>query len=148
MFIGRHDVSVDPKGRIHLPAKIRDALKKSYAPPFIVTISDRCLTAHPAKEWLEKYELLEQEARTPKERGGSSYKKRADSYFCTAEGICGDRAQHCDSGADKKNRDMVGRFSRESDRRTFAERSLKETTRTRLLRAGSPLFYLQKHKTA
>ncbi len=67
MFIGRHDVSVDPKGRIHLPAKIRDALKKSYAPPFIVTISDRCLTAHPAKEWLEKYEVLEREARTPEE---------------------------------------------------------------------------------
>lgn len=65
MFIGRHDVSLDPKGRIHLPAKVRDALLKSFAPPFIVTISDRCLTAYPAEQWLEKYEELERKIQSP-----------------------------------------------------------------------------------
>ena len=68
MFIGRHDVSVDPKGRAHLPAKIRDVLLKSYAPPLIVTISDRCLAAYPVEEWREKYEELERETYSP-ERG-------------------------------------------------------------------------------
>ena len=68
MFIGRHDVSVDPKGRIHLPAKVRDVLTRFYEEPLIVTVSDRCLAGYPAKQWLEKYEALEAESITP-ERG-------------------------------------------------------------------------------
>ena len=68
MFIGRHDVSVDPKGRIHLPAKVRDVLTHFYEEPLIVTVSDRCLAGYPAKQWLEKYEALEAESITP-ERG-------------------------------------------------------------------------------
>ncbi|VAX18073.1 Cell division protein MraZ [hydrothermal vent metagenome] len=59
MFIGRHDVSVDPKGRIHLPAKVRDVLLNIYEPPLIVTVSDRRLAGYPAKQWLGKYEQLE-----------------------------------------------------------------------------------------
>lgn len=59
MFIGRYDVSVDPKGRMHLPAKIRDVLAHVYGEPLIVTVSDSCLAAYPAKQWLEKYEALE-----------------------------------------------------------------------------------------
>lgn len=61
MFIGRHDVSVDQKGRVNLPSKIRDVLMKDFEAPFIVTVSDRCLTAYPAKQWLERYEALEAE---------------------------------------------------------------------------------------
>ena len=65
MFIGRHDVSVDQKGRLHLPSRIRDVLIKDFEPPLIVTVSDRCLAAYPAKQWLEKYEALEAEPFTP-----------------------------------------------------------------------------------
>ncbi len=65
MFIGRHEAVVDPKGRVHLPSKIRDALTNSFEPPLILTISDRCLQGHPAKQWLEKYENLEESEYTP-----------------------------------------------------------------------------------
>lgn len=65
MFIGRHDVSVDSKGRIHLPAKVRDVLLKVYEEPLIVTVSDNCLAGYPARQWLEKYEALEAEQYTP-----------------------------------------------------------------------------------
>jgi len=65
MFIGRHDVSVDPKGRIHLPAKVRDVLSKVYGEPLIVSISDSCLAGYPMKQWLERYEALESGPYTP-----------------------------------------------------------------------------------
>jgi len=68
MFIGEYEVSVDPKGRIHLPAKVRDTLMDVYQPPLIVTVSDRCLAGYPARQWLEKYEKLEAEPYSP-ERG-------------------------------------------------------------------------------
>ena len=65
MFIGRYEASVDPKGRIHLPAKIRDALIKSFTSPLILTISDRCLAGFPAEQWLRKYEEIEASEYTP-----------------------------------------------------------------------------------
>lgn len=65
MFIGRHDVSLDQKGRIHLPARIRDTLIREFEPPLIVTISDRCLAAYPARQWLERYNALEAGPYTP-----------------------------------------------------------------------------------
>jgi MraZ protein len=64
MFIGRHNVAVDPKGRIHFPSKIRDALEK-IGGPLVLTISDRCLAGYPRDLWLEKYEALEREPYTP-----------------------------------------------------------------------------------
>ncbi|MDH5678279.1 MAG: division/cell wall cluster transcriptional repressor MraZ [Nitrospinota bacterium] len=67
MFIGRHEAAVDSKGRIHLPAKVRDALEK-FGGQLVLTISDRCLAGYPKNMWLEKYEALEKEAHTP-ERG-------------------------------------------------------------------------------
>ncbi|MBI5814490.1 MAG: division/cell wall cluster transcriptional repressor MraZ [Nitrospinae bacterium] len=68
MFIGEYEVSLDPKGRLNLPAKVRDTLLNVFAPPLIVTVSDRCLAGYPARQWLEKYEKLEAEPYTP-ERG-------------------------------------------------------------------------------
>ena len=65
MFIGKHQASVDPKGRVHLPARIRDALVEHFSPPLILTISDRCLAGFPAKNWLEKYEQIEASEYTP-----------------------------------------------------------------------------------
>jgi MraZ protein len=65
MFIGTFDVSMDPKNRIHLPAKVRDVLHSVYEPPLILTVSDRCLAGYAAKQWLEKYEKIESEPYTP-----------------------------------------------------------------------------------
>ncbi|MBI4665898.1 MAG: division/cell wall cluster transcriptional repressor MraZ [Nitrospinae bacterium] len=65
MFIGTYEVSVDPKGRVHLPAKVRDALMEVYEPPLVVTVSDRCLAGYPARQWLERYEKLASEPYTP-----------------------------------------------------------------------------------
>ncbi|HEB71425.1 MAG TPA: cell division/cell wall cluster transcriptional repressor MraZ [Nitrospirae bacterium] len=65
MFIGRYEASVDPKGRVHLPAKIRDVLMKNFSPPLILTISDRCLSGYPAEQWLKKYEEIEASEYTP-----------------------------------------------------------------------------------
>ncbi len=65
MFIGRYEATLDPKGRVHLPAKIRDTLKKSFDQPLILTISDRCLAGYPAQQWLEKCDALEAAEYTP-----------------------------------------------------------------------------------
>ncbi|VAX17139.1 hypothetical protein MNBD_NITROSPINAE02-1337 [hydrothermal vent metagenome] len=59
MFIGKHEASVDQKGRIHLPSRIRDVLLGIYDSPLIITVSDRCLAGYPAKEWLSKYQELD-----------------------------------------------------------------------------------------
>ena len=64
MFIGRYEAVVDPKGRVHLPAKIRDALD-SFGGPLVLTISDSCLVAFPRGIWLERYEAAEKEPYTP-----------------------------------------------------------------------------------
>jgi len=65
MFIGKHEAAVDQKGRIHLPAKIRDTLVHNFGTPLILSVSDRCLAGFPAKHWLEKYEALENADYTP-----------------------------------------------------------------------------------
>jgi MraZ protein len=67
MFIGRYEVTLDPKGRVHLPAKVRDPLMKEFEPPLIVTIADRCLALFPKAQWLDRYEALEREPRTPEQ---------------------------------------------------------------------------------
>jgi MraZ protein len=65
MFIGRHEVSLDSKGRIHLPAKIRDVLTNVYEVPLVVTVSDYCLTGWPKAEWMERYNAIDALPHTP-----------------------------------------------------------------------------------
>ncbi len=65
-FIGSYEVAVDPKGRIHLPARIRETLDRAFEQPLILTVgSERTLTLFPAKEWAEKYEQLMAEPFSP-----------------------------------------------------------------------------------
>lgn len=68
MFIGRHEVSLDSKGRIHLPAKVRDVLTNVYELPLVVTVSDYCLTGWPKAEWLERYNAIDAVSNTPKQK--------------------------------------------------------------------------------
>ncbi len=52
MFRGEYNHSVDPKGRLIIPAKFRDALEGE----FVITKEvNSCLSIYPMKEW-EKFE--------------------------------------------------------------------------------------------
>ena len=57
MFIGEYQHTIDPKGRVFMPAKFRDELGET----FVVTKGlDNCLFVYPNEEWKN----LEQKLRT------------------------------------------------------------------------------------
>lgn len=61
MFRGQHDQSIDPKGRIILPAKFREVLVSQYDHNLVITKNlDMCLVAYPVAEWVLKEDLLKQ----------------------------------------------------------------------------------------
>lgn len=51
MFRGRYFHTVDPKGRLSIPAKFREVLGTRYDEGLIVAHFDRCLAAYPEEEW-------------------------------------------------------------------------------------------------
>jgi MraZ protein len=52
MFRGRFEYNIDEKGRISIPAKFREVLKREYgSDQLIITIFDSCLVAYPLTEW-------------------------------------------------------------------------------------------------
>lgn len=51
MFRGRYLHTIDPKGRLSIPAKFRDALKSGYDASLVVVANDVCLEVHPLEEW-------------------------------------------------------------------------------------------------
>lgn len=51
MFRGRYEHSIDPKGRLSIPAKFREILASNYDERVILTNYDNCLWAYPAREW-------------------------------------------------------------------------------------------------
>jgi len=53
MFRGCFEHTIDDKGRLSIPAKFRDALETTFAPPLIVTRYQDCLQAYPYDEWRE-----------------------------------------------------------------------------------------------
>jgi MraZ protein len=50
MFRGRYQHSIDPKGRLSVPAKFRDVLAQ-YEGTLIVVPNDNALEVHPLEEW-------------------------------------------------------------------------------------------------
>jgi MraZ protein len=54
VFTGSYSISLDPKGRIAIPIRIRDALLESCGGRLVVTAhtEDRCLLVYPEPEWL------------------------------------------------------------------------------------------------
>jgi MraZ protein len=54
VFTGSYSISLDPKGRMAIPTRIRDALMESCAGRLVVTAhtEDRCLLVYPQPEWL------------------------------------------------------------------------------------------------
>lgn len=53
MFSGRYIHSIDDKGRVKLPQRLRDSLISNYNnnAALVVTNLDKCLVAYPLEEW-------------------------------------------------------------------------------------------------
>ncbi len=60
MFTGSNNVTMDSKGRLAIPAKIRDALLESCGGRIVVTAhtEDRCVLVYPEQEWAELKEKI------------------------------------------------------------------------------------------
>ena len=57
MFRGRYHHTIDPKGRLSVPAKFRDALAQ-YGENLVVVPNDQSLEVHPLEEWQRLEEKL------------------------------------------------------------------------------------------
>jgi MraZ protein len=60
MFRGRYQHTIDPKGRLSIPAKFRDALAQygDHAEALIVVPNEHSLEVHPLEEWQRIEEKL------------------------------------------------------------------------------------------
>jgi MraZ protein len=60
MFRGRYPLTIDPKGRLSIPAKFRDTLRNEYDGKLIVVPdrADTCLQVYPLAEWEQQEERL------------------------------------------------------------------------------------------
>ncbi|MDO4998084.1 MAG: division/cell wall cluster transcriptional repressor MraZ [Neisseria sp.] len=59
MFGGVHELSIDSKGRLAVPAKFRDLLMRRYTPALVVTLDSReKLLMYPESEWEQVAERL------------------------------------------------------------------------------------------
>ena len=59
MFGGAHELSIDSKGRLAIPAKFRDILLRHYTPSIVVTLDSReKLLMYPEAEWAKVVEQL------------------------------------------------------------------------------------------
>jgi MraZ protein len=55
-FRGRSEHSLDGKGRLSIPARFRDVLRKQYDERLMITPWNKCLRAYPLPQW-EKLEM-------------------------------------------------------------------------------------------
>ena len=53
MFRGSSNHTIDPKGRIIIPARFRDTIKTETGNGAMVTVMDNCLFAYPFETWFE-----------------------------------------------------------------------------------------------
>jgi MraZ protein len=68
MFRGRFNHTIDPKGRLSVPARFRDVLAQ-YGGELVVVPNDHCLEVHPLEEWQRiEMKLREQSMFTPEVR--------------------------------------------------------------------------------
>jgi MraZ protein len=53
MFRGMHNISLDAKGRLAIPARVRESLESTGSSALVVTVDsqDRCLLIYPALTW-------------------------------------------------------------------------------------------------
>ncbi|MBB3169112.1 division/cell wall cluster transcriptional repressor MraZ [Simiduia aestuariiviva] len=55
MFLGSHSISMDAKGRLAIPARIRESLMELCAGKLVITAhtEERCLLVYPEPQWLD-----------------------------------------------------------------------------------------------
>lgn len=58
IFRGRFEYTIDPKGRVNVPARFRDQLQESGQESFVVTNYQKCLYAFPSDDWARIEEKL------------------------------------------------------------------------------------------
>lgn len=58
LFRGRFEYTIDPKGRVNVPARFRDLLQEAGQNSFVVTNFTGCLCVFPAGEWGRIEELV------------------------------------------------------------------------------------------
>jgi len=51
MFRGCFEHTIDDKGRLSIPAKLREALDAAFTPPLFLTRKEACLVAYPSDAW-------------------------------------------------------------------------------------------------
>ena len=61
MFSGRFFHTIDPKGRLSIPAKYRDELAERGTTTLVLTEGDHCIVAYPMDEWQRFEEKLRQQ---------------------------------------------------------------------------------------
>ncbi|QQD19064.1 division/cell wall cluster transcriptional repressor MraZ [Spongiibacter nanhainus] len=61
MFLGSHAITMDAKGRLAIPAKIRDALLSDCQGRVVITAhtEERCLLVYPEPQWLDLLPKIE-----------------------------------------------------------------------------------------
>lgn len=65
-FSGKHYYSLDPKGRVIIPAPFREILSSNYSLKliFVNDVFDRCLCAYPVEEWNTLMEKIKEKPQT------------------------------------------------------------------------------------
>lgn len=65
-FSGKHYYSLDPKGRVIIPAPFREILSSNYSLKliFVNDVFDRCLCAYPVGEWNTLMEKIKEKPQT------------------------------------------------------------------------------------
>jgi len=51
IFRGRFEYTIDPKGRVNIPARFREQLQETGQGSFVITNYSGCLYAYPADDW-------------------------------------------------------------------------------------------------
>lgn len=61
MFRGRYQHTIDPKGRLSIPARFREELAERSVDTLVLTEGDHCIWAYPVDEWERLEEKLRQQ---------------------------------------------------------------------------------------
>jgi MraZ protein len=62
VFRGRYDHTIDPKGRLSIPARYRDELAARNITTLVLSEGDHCVSAYPLDEWEKLEESLRQQS--------------------------------------------------------------------------------------
>ena len=85
-FKGTYEHSVDQKGRLSIPTRIRDILNKEYGGgELYLTVLEDCIEAYPLQEWNKKEEKLRQLPSRNKEVISFLRAQYSRAYDCTMD---------------------------------------------------------------